>query len=168
MKYRLPIAEDKGALQDYVMEHYENGEYSLSAGLELENTEYSEWLSRIQINLTDGNDEWGRSILLLCINDEKIIGLLSIRYELSDELSDKYGDIGYGVRPSERGKGYATEMLKHGLEICRDHGMRSVTLGCYKDNEASAAVIRKCGGNLIVECDNYEKGRMSQYYLIEI
>ena len=62
----------------------------------------------------------GKSLLYLCFHDNKLVGLLSIRYELPKDLSDKYGDIGYGVRPSERNKGYATKMLQHALSVCTD------------------------------------------------
>lgn len=75
-------------------------------------------------------------------------GLLSIRYELPEELSKIYGDIGYGVRPSKRNKGYATKMLAYALSVCREKGMHEVLAGCYKDNLASVATIKKNGGVL--------------------
>ena len=56
-------------------------------------------------------------MLYLCFENNKLISLLSIRYELPKNLAEIYGDIGYGVRPSEKNKGYATAMH-----------------GCYKDN----------------------------------
>ena len=55
----------------------------------------------------------------------------------------KYGDIGYSVCPSERRKGYATKMLKYALEVCKELGMKSVILGCYKSNIASSKTIKK-------------------------
>lgn len=57
-------------------------------------------------------------------------------------------EIGYGVRPSERNKGYATQMLRYALEVCKEKGMRRAFLGCHSDNIASASVIKKCGGIL--------------------
>ncbi len=82
---------------------------------------------------------------MLCFFQEELVGLLSIRYELSSELRNKYGDIGYGVRPSKRHKGFATEMLLHGLAVCRAQGMTDVLMGCYKDNIASARTIIEVG-----------------------
>ena len=107
---------------------------------------------------------WGKSLLYLCFKGERLIGLLSIRYELPEALSKQFGDIGYGVRPSERGKGYASEMLRHALLLCREKGKREIIVGCYKDNAASAAVIEKCGGSLFAENDNYKAGKLSTYY----
>lgn len=153
-------------LREYAEEHRRNGEYELSAGLGLENMPYGNWLEMIRTNAAEGDPVWGRSLLYLRLDEGRLIGLLNVRYDLPKELSEKYGDIGYGVRPSERGKGHATEMLLYGLKECRDHGLESVILGCYKDNKASSAVIEKCGGVLFAENDNYEKGRMSLYYTI--
>ena len=59
-------------------------------------------------------------------------------------------------------------MLGFGLSVCREKGMSKVILGCYKDNLASAATITRNGGVLTVENDNYEEGRVSQYYQVKL
>ena len=46
--------------------------------------------------------------------------------------------------------------------------LKAYVLGCYKENLASAATIKKNGGTLITENENYKKGRTSQYYLISL
>lgn len=168
MQYRSPDQADELLLKEYVQEHHSAGETGISASLGLSSMDYSDWLNRIHRNESAGNAEWGKSVLLLCFQEDRLIGLLSIRYSLPAELSEKFGDIGYGVRPSERNKGYATQMLRHALEVSRKYGKKTVILGCYKDNPASAAVIRKCGGVLICENENYRPGRISQYYSIDL
>lgn len=168
MIYRLPEINDKDLLQEYVNEHYENGATGISASLGLVSMEYSDWLEKIHKNATVGDEEWGKSLLYLCFDAGKLIGLLSIRYELPEFLTIKIGDIGYGVRPSERKKGYATTMLWYALSVCKEKGMDKVILGCYKDNPASAATIKKNGGVLIEENDNYQEGKVSQYYSIDL
>lgn len=113
-----------------------------------------------------GDEIWGKSLLYLCIDECKLIGLLSIRYELPDYLAEKIGHIGYGVRPSVRKKGYATTMLGYALSVCKERGMSQVILGCYKDNSASAATIKKNGGILAAETE--VDGRINQYYTIKL
>ena len=142
MIYRLPEINDKVILQAYIQEHYENEENSISASLGLSSSEYSDWVEKIQKNATIGDEQWGKSLLYLCFDNNKLVGLLSIRYELPENLTEKYGDIGYGVRPSERNKGYATTMLRYALSVCKEKGLDKVLLGCYKDNLASAATIK--------------------------
>ena len=87
---------------------------------------------------------------------------------MTGNLTKKLGDIGYGVRHYERNKGYATTMLRYALSVCKEKGMDKVLLGCYKDNLASAATIKKNGGVLVDENDNYNEGRISQYYSLKL
>ena len=168
MNYRLPEIGDQEFLQEYVQEHFDHGENSISASVGLLGMAFPDWISKIHADASAGNVQWGKSLLYLCFEREKLIGLLSIRYELPEELIQTIGDIGYGVRPTERNKGYATAMLAHALSVCREKGMKRAFLGCYKDNPASAAVIRKNGGVLMAENDNYAEGRISQYYSIDL
>ncbi len=168
MIYRLPTLQDRSLLLEYVKEHHDNGESSINASLGLQVSDYDKWIDKIEKNAQIGNEDWGKSLLFLAFEDETLIGLLSIRYQLSIGLRYIYGDIGYGVRPSERRKGYASKMLKFALSVCKEKGMKEVILGCYKDNIASAKVIIKNGGILIAENDNYKAGRQSQYYQIKL
>lgn len=168
MNCRLPEASDEKILQAYVQEHIDNGEKSISASMGLRSADYAAWVEKIQHNASVGDEAWGKSLLYLCFEQNKLIGLLSIRYELPKELTNQYGDIGYGVRPSERNKGYATCMLQCGLKVCKEKGMKHVILGCYQDNGASVRVIEKSGGVLIAENENYTEGRKSLYYRINL
>lgn len=168
MNYRLPLISDEKMLCEYMQEHYDNGETSISASMDISASDYSDWVEKMRNNASVGDDEWGKSLLYLCFDETKLIGLLSIRYDLPKSLSEKYGNIGYGVRPSERRKGYATVMFRYALSICKEKGLKQVVLGCYKDNFASAATIKRNGGVLFAENNNYTKERISQYYLINL
>ena len=59
-----------------------------------------------------------------------------------------WGHIGYGIRPSERRKGYATEVLKMMLEEAKAKKIYKVLLGAHESNTGSWKVIEKCGGIL--------------------
>ena len=168
MIYRLPEKMDEELLQAYVQEHYDHQETDISACARLTSTDYASWVDKIHRNATVGGTQWGKSLLYLCFAGDTLVGLLNIRYDLPENLTNLYGDIGYGVRPTERNKGYATEMLRHALSVCREKGMDRVILGCYQDNLASAATIKKNGGILIGENDALEAGRISQYYAIKL
>ncbi len=168
MIYRLPERSDNDMLQAYVREHFEHNENSVSASLGLLASEYSEWVEKIHRNATLGDEAWGKSLLYLCLEGEKLVGLLSIRYSLPEALTKELGDIGFGVRPTERRKGYATAMLRYALSVCKEKGMSQVLLGCYKDNAASRATILKNGGVLVDENCNYNEERISQYFAIQL
>lgn len=153
MKFRLPKLEDKEEIIKYVEEHYSHNEKSISASNRLTSTKYEDWVKKIEDNVNIPDKEWGKSLTYLAFNDEELVGLLSVRYDLSDEKVRKFGHIGYGVRPSQRRKGYATQMLKYGLEECKKHGLNKVIVACYKQNIGSAKTIMKNNGTLIKEED---------------
>lgn len=91
MIYRLPELSDKEMLMAYVSEHWDNGENSISASVGMLAGEFSDWVRNIHKNASIGNEECERSLMYLCLNDNQLIGLLSIRYELSESLRNKCG-----------------------------------------------------------------------------
>lgn len=108
---------------------------------------YEEWLDSVEKNLT-ANDIQSQ-YLVFRKSDDMLIGLLSIRHSLNRPDLKKYaGNIGYSVRPSERRKGYATNILKIGIDVCRELGIENALLICGEDNVASTRVIKKNGGVL--------------------
>ena len=166
MEYRLPTINDYEVLRDYVIEHYSNGERNISSSINLTNMNYSEWVDKINHNSIESDDEWGRYYLYLVFDNDKLVGLLNIRFELNDSLRAKYGDIGYGVRPSERRKGYATRMLAYAINKCKEKEMDYIILGCYKDNIGSNKTIIKNGGKLYRK--DIEEKNLSDYWDIEL
>jgi predicted acetyltransferase len=80
--------------------------------------------------------------------DGRLVGFVSIRHELNDNLREVGGHIGYAIRPSERRKGYATAATALALEECRQRGIDRVLVTCDVDNVASATVIERNGGVL--------------------
>ena len=43
MLYRLPCINDEKVLREYIREHHDHGETSISASLGLSSSDYSEW-----------------------------------------------------------------------------------------------------------------------------
>ena len=73
--------------------------------------------------------------------DNYIIGMIDIRHYLNDFLKQFGGNIGYGVRKTEKNKGYAKQMLKLALEKCKELKMKKILITCDEDNIASEKVI---------------------------
>lgn len=81
-------------------------------------------------------------------SDNKLVGIIDFRHELTEFLMKYGGNIGYSILPSERHKGYAKEMLGLMLAKCRRMGKDKVLITCGKDNIASAKIIAANGGVL--------------------
>lgn len=81
-----------------------------------------------------------------CYLRDELIGVFSLKFELTDYLYSYGGHMGYAVKPSCRNRGYATEMLKTGLEISKNFGINKIPAVCDEDNYASEKVILKNGG----------------------
>ena len=95
----------------------------------------------------------------------KYLGGRGQHSSLSEKLLHDGGHIGDGIRPSERGKGYETQMIALALQACDRLWIRRVLMCCDRDNVASARTIQKNGGILKKKID--DDGVPVQRYWIE-
>jgi predicted acetyltransferase len=95
-------------------------------------------------------------------NDGYPAGISKLRVRLNDALLINGGHIGYCIRPTERGKGYANILLAKTIEMAKNINLKRVLLTCIIDNTPSWKTIEKCGGIL----EKMENGH--RYYRIEI
>ena len=96
----------------------------------------------------------------------RILGAIDIRHQLNDYLLSYGGHIGYGIRPSFRGRGLAAQMLFMALPIAKALGIDRALIVCDKDNPASSKTILRCGGML--EDERFENGKAVQRYWIQL
>ena len=139
-------------VRDFINEHIENNEFEIHGGALVEKSDYNSWLKQLANNSdkSTASKDWVVASTFLAIrkSDGRLIGVIDIRHELNDFLQSYGGHIGLGIRPSERGKGYASAITMEGLGFCKKIGLHKVMLACYKDNPASRKTIEKCGGKL--------------------
>lgn len=98
----------------------------------------------------------------------RLLGTIHLRPRMEEELARKIGHIGSTVRPSERGRGYATLMLRWLLPKARERGLRFVWLTCRKTNVVSAHIIRRNGGVLEGEFIHPEENALFERYRIDL
>ena len=81
------------------------------------------------------------------VSDNKIVGVIDLRHHLGNPVLREWGGhFGYIVRPSERGKGYAKEMVRQNLIKCKELGLHKVMITCDRNNIASERTILANGG----------------------
>jgi predicted acetyltransferase len=79
------------------------------------------------------------------VEQEVVLGGIALRPFPNDQVL-RVGHIGYGVRPSARGRGVATWALGQALNHAHEAGLRRVLLVCLDDNAASVKTIERHGG----------------------
>lgn len=151
MKIRLitPTEEIKLKALDFKQEFLSIGETIINGSELLDNiNSYEEWLKSV-INNTKAetvNPDWVITDTFFAVDaNDKIVGIIDLRHTLNDFLKD-FGNCGYSVRPSERKKGYATQMLYLISNIAKNAGMSELHLSVEKDNIPSIKTIIKNGG----------------------
>lgn len=106
---------------------------------------FQEFISYMHV---DFGDDYPVSDIYICIDTStsKMVGAVDIRSECVNH-SEIFGDIGYGVRPSCRSLGIATQMVGLALEMISSY-REYVYIACVSDNLASKHLIEKLNSTL--------------------
>lgn len=86
------------------------------------------------------------STFWLVDKQHRVLGAANIRHQLTEYLYNAGGHIGYGIRPLERLKGYATKLLELSLIEAKKLGINDVLVVCDAGNVGSERTIIKNGG----------------------
>ncbi len=113
-------------------------EEALDRCLKMEDEEYAKSVGRCQ----------SRTFLLIRENDNKIVGTINVRWNLNEAMLRFGGHIGYGIRPTERRKGYNKINLYLGMLEAKKVGLEKVMLDCDVNNLGSDKTLKALGGKL--------------------
>lgn len=87
----------------------------------------------------------------------EVVAVSNLRHALTPKLRVEGGHIGYGVRPSARRRGHATEILRCTLQQARSLGIEAAMVTCAATNAGSRGTILGCGGRL--DSEEYVEAR---------
>ncbi|AOZ90788.1 GNAT family N-acetyltransferase [Paenibacillus crassostreae] len=144
-----PSIELREEYMDFYRDWKDSGEEMVPWVIEKDPIEYEEMLDFLSKNedkqfIPEG---WvPSSTYWLVVDDRKVVGAVNIRHGLTEKLFNSGGHIGYGIRPSERKKGYATRLLALSLERSKEIGISNALVVCDDYNIASRKTILNNGG----------------------
>ena len=164
--------EHKKQAATYRQEYIDYGEREIngSGGL-IHYENYDEWLEKVltKKHITPSAlDTPATTYFMVRKQDNKIIGSVQLRHHLTDELRKDGGNVGYGICPSERGKGYGVQQLSLALAKAKELGLSRIMISCNKDNRASAHVAMRNGGILAGEGFDEDEGEVTEIYWIDV
>lgn len=164
--------EFHNALIDLAADFYAAGEQRYrEVTPEMTWEQFAALLRRLEAGAHEEALEPGRvpqTVYWLVRDGSVLLGSSHLRHRLTPMLEHEGGHIGYAIRPSERGKGYATLLLSLTLEKAREMGLPGVLVTCNDDNIASGRVIEKNGGKLRDKVVSKISGKPVRRYWIDL
>jgi predicted acetyltransferase len=152
MKIERPHISFYPAFLKFVEDMKTHGEKLWSPFLPKENESPEKFVARLlqrELEREKGEqDYFVHETIYWAIDNEQMIGRISLRHYLEGNLTKMGGHIGYEVAPSFRNKGFATEMLSQILKTSKAHEIGKLLLTCAPQNIASNKTITKNGGVL--------------------
>lgn len=168
-----PGKEHEGRALDFLSECLETDiDMAGSGGLAyyVQQDGYDGWLKHLEQTSNKSTCDRVPSSKFFAVreSDKKIVGMAMIRHQLDGYYAKYEGHIGYCVRPSQQGKGYATIMLRLLLEKARSLGIEEVLVTCDVKNIASNKTIKNNSGQLVEEISDSDWADVVLKYKIDV
>jgi predicted acetyltransferase len=168
-RFERPHAALAVSYRAMIREFLDKGEELVPFPLSFENADFAAFLAKLAAcergeGIPDGFVP--HTTYWLVDAGGEVVAVSNLRHALTERLRVEGGHIGYGVRPSARRRGHATEILRRTLAEARTHGIAEALVTCAKDNHGSAGAIRKCGGRLESEEFVEPRGEIVSRYRI--
>ena len=172
-KYEVPNISRKQDAIEYINEFYKyNSAINGVGGLDRYLNDYEGWLLKLEQDYVKEVTEDSvpkRTYFLVRVDDNRIIGMSNIRLKLNKKYLYYGRNIGYCIRPTERGNGYNKINLYLALKVCKEYGIEKALLDVDKANLASWKTMEALGANLDAEIKSeIENCDYVRFYSIDV
>ncbi len=165
----VPRQNHKERALAFRQEFFSSGEPVIFGSELLDQTEcYEDWLDSVTKNAAPEtvSPGWVRTDTFFAMDGEdKIVGIINLRHTLNDFLAD-LGNCGCSVRPSQRQKGYAGQMLGQVLDRAKEVGLTALYISVERENLPSVKVIKRNGG--VYQRSFTHEGQQADIYAFRI
>lgn len=147
-------AEQVWQFRQEVFDYDKNSGSQFAGCLSLdEATSAEEWIRLCQLRKDEttckqtGVDVPSTTYFAIRKNEDRLVGIIDLRHHINHPILGTWGGhCGYTVRPSNRGYGYAKEILRLNLRNAKGLGIDKLLITCHSDNTASEKTILANGG----------------------
>lgn len=167
--------EDKNEIEKMALEFQNaNDEYPFEGVSNLKNVltkSFEEFYDDLEVNkhIDKIYPEYANQTTYVLVDEQNhIYGLTNLRHELKGKLLEIGGHVGYGIRPSERNRGYATLQLKLLLEKIKELGIEQALITCRENNIGSKKTMEKFIGVSDTLVPSMHEGIMEYRYWIDV
>lgn len=154
VEIEMSYADDIWRFRQEILEYDAENEDQFAGCMSLaECMSAEEWIKICELRKSEEMcDEVGTQVpshtyLAVHKSDNKLVGVIDLRHHINHPILGTWGGhCGYSVRPSERGKGYAKEMLRLNILNAKSLEIPKLLVTCDANNKASEKVILANGG----------------------
>ena len=147
-------AEDIWAFRREILEKDADSEDQFAGCMSLDKSASAEeWIHICQLRKNEetcrevGTEVPSDMYLAIRQSDNRLVGIIDLRHHINHPILGTWGGhCGYSVRPSDRGKGYAKEMLRVIIQNAKRLGIEKMLVTCDTSNSASEKTILANGG----------------------
>ena len=168
----LEHAEDIWAFRQEILDIDADNENQFAGCMSLDKSNSAqEWIQICDLRKSEdtcakaGTQVPSDMYLAIRLSDNRIVGIIDLRHHINHPILGTWGGhCGYSVRPSERGKGYAKEMLRMNIQNAKRLGIEKLLVTCDSDNTASEKTILANGG-VFEKTIDVEGTEMKRYWI---
>lgn len=150
----MEYAEDIWAFRQDIIDNDTDNEDKFAGCMYLDSSDSAEeWIRICSLRKDEkyckesGATVPSHTFLAIRKSDNRIVGVIDLRHHIDHPVLGTWGGhCGYSVRPSERRKGYATEMLRLNIVKAKELGIEKMLVTCAEENAASEKTILANGG----------------------